>query len=263
MSDFSDQELLRYSRQILLPEVGIEGQDKLDAAHVVLFGVGGLGSLTAAYLVASGIGQITIVDDDVVDLSNLHRQLLYAERDVGSAKVDVARQKLTQMNPECQIVSINQRQDKQAMIELVQDADLVLDGTDNFASRFQINEACFQAKTPLLSAAVTRFSAQLSLYDYADASVCYACLFSQDDIDDAAEQACSENGVLGPAVGIAASWQALDAIKYLVGLSVESLHHLVLIDMLSGMKRCVALQRDNNCPVCGIAPTAKNSKNNK
>ncbi len=249
MKHLNDEELLRYSRQIFLPNIDIEGQERLLNAHVLIMGVGGLGSLTSAYLAGAGIGKLTIIDDDHVEISNLHRQLLYTQDDIGKLKVDVAARRLLAANEHCKIQTINSRLDALQLQGLLKDVDLLLDGTDNFATRLLVNRACLNAKKPLLSAAVTQFSGQLSLFDYAQGSPCYQCLYP--NVDDV-ENNCAENGVLGPAAGVMASIQALHAMKFLLNFQVESLHRLVLMDMLSGRNRSITIQQDQNCSVCGV-----------
>jgi len=243
----SDQQLLRYSRQIFLSNIDVDGQQRLLNAHVCILGVGGLGSLTAPYLAAAGVGKITLVDDDEVDISNLHRQLIYAERDVGKAKVEIAQKKLTAINQECCIETIDKRLNSSELQSVIQNVDIVLDGTDNFESRFVANAACFELSKPLLSAAVNQYFGQISFFDFSEGSPCYSCLYPDVGSDN---NNCSENGVLGPVAGIIASWQALHALKYLLGIEVESLHRLMLIDMLSGLNRNIVIQKDKNCDVC-------------
>ena len=243
----NDEELLRYSRQIFLPGVDVEGQERLFNSHILIMGVGGLGSLSAAYIAAAGVGRLTLVDDDSVDVSNLHRQLLYTQDDLGEPKVEAAKKRLLLSNPSCNISCINKRLSVEQLQDLSASVDIVLDGTDNFASRLLINQACHQSKTPLLSAAVTQFTGQLSLFDFAAGSPCYACLYPEVPGE---ENNCAENGILGPAAGVIASWQALYALKYLLAYEIECLHHLQLIDMLSGRNRNIALTKDSNCKIC-------------
>ena len=243
----NDKELLRYSRQIFLQGVDIDGQERLFDSHILIMGVGGLGSLSAAYLAAAGIGHLTLVDDDCVEISNLHRQLLFTEDNLGDAKVDAAKKRLLLSNPNCNICSINERLKIEQLQNLMSTVDIVLDGTDNFASRLLINQACYQAETPLLSAAVTQFAGQLSLFDFSAGSPCYACLYPEVSGE---ENNCAENGILGPAAGVIASWQALYALKYLLGYTVECLHKMLLIDMLSGKNRILTLTKDPNCKIC-------------
>ena len=247
MSTLNDDLLLRYSRQIFLPDVDVDGQERLLNSHILVMGVGGLGSLSAAYLAGAGIGKLTLVDDDKVDITNLHRQLLFTENDIGSLKVMTAKQRLLSMNKNCNIHTVSHRLDQKQLEELLLDVDILLDGTDNFASRSMINQACYSMKKPLLTAAVTQFSGQLSLFDFAEQTPCYQCLYPK--VDDV-ENNCAENGILGPSAGIMASWQALHAMKYLLGIRVESLHQLMLIDMLGGKSRNIAIQADPNCKLC-------------
>jgi len=250
--NLSDKDLLRYSRQILLKEIDIEGQELLSKAHVVVMGVGGLGSLTSAYLAGAGIGKLTLVDDDTVDISNLHRQLLYTESDIEKEKVAAAKNRLLESNPSCQIEVVNQRLSEEGLVDLYSGASLVIDGTDNFASRFLINRACVKSKTSLVSAAITMFSGQMSVFDYADNSPCYECLFSEDNATEGRENSCADNGVLGPAVGVMASYQALHALKYLLGLRVESLNKLMVFDLLRGSNRTITLFKEKHCKVCNV-----------
>ena len=244
----NDEQLLRYSRQIFLPNVDVEGQERLLESNILIMGVGGLGSLTAAFLAAAGVGSLTLVDDDSVEVTNLHRQLLFTQDDLGQAKVEAAKKRLLLNNPDCNIDCINERLTLEKLQKLATEVDLVLDGTDNFASRLLINQACYQAGTPLLSAAVTQFTGQLSLFDFSPDSPCYACLYPEISGDE--ENNCSENGILGPVAGVIASWQALYALKYLLAYEVECLHHLLLKDMLSGRNRNIALTKDSNCKIC-------------
>lgn len=242
-----DELLLRYSRQIFLPEVDMAGQEQLQNSHVVIMGVGGLGSLSSAYLAAAGVGKLTLVDDDVVDVTNLHRQLLYVENDIGELKVHAAKARLVAMSSMCEIHTVDRRLSLDELILLAKKADLVLDGTDNFSSRLLINQACQKASTPLLSAAVTQFSGQMSLFDFAEGTPCYQCLYSDVEGED---NNCAENGILGPAAGMMASLQALHALKFLLSLEVESLHRLLMLDMLKGNSKNIAIICDHNCKVC-------------
>lgn len=249
MTELSDQELLRYSRQLLLNEVDFSGQQKLKESHVIVMGVGGLGSLSAAYLVGAGIGKVTLVDDDLVELTNLHRQLIYNENDVGTLKVEAAKAHLSESNPSVEIDTISQRLTFPELVLLFSNSNLVLDGTDNFPSRFLINKACVNSKTALVSAAVSQFSGQMSTFDFQENTPCYACLFSEAEMETEGN-GCSENGVLGPSVGLMASYQALHAMKFLLKLPVESLHHLMMVDMLTGNSRSIGVKVDENCKVC-------------
>ena len=255
MTELSDQQLLRYSRQIFLPNIDVAGQQKLSDQCIIIMGAGGLGSLSSAYLAGAGVGKLVLVDDDVIDVTNLHRQLLYTENDIGLKKVDIAAKRLASMNADCEIEVIDSRLDVDQLQQLCVSADLLLDGTDNFSTRLLVNQACYVSKTPLITAAVTQFSGQLSTFDFAEGSPCYQCLYP--DVDDV-ENNCTENGVLGPNVGLMASLQALHAIKFILGLPVESLHRLMVVDMLNGKQRNIALKSDVACLICG-----KKNRNNE
>lgn len=244
-----DQQMLRYSRQILLPQVGYDGQQKLLESHVLLIGAGGLGSPVAMYLAAAGVGQLTIVDDDKVDLSNLQRQILHSQRDLGRAKVESARDSIAGLNPDVRVTPLQARIDGEQLGALVQQVDLVVDASDNFATRFAINQACVDARKPLVSGAAVRMEGQVAVFIPArDDSPCYRCLY-REGADP--EQTCADNGVLAPVVGIIGSVQALEAIKVLLGLGESLCGRLLVFDGLYGEWRSVKLRRDPACPVCG------------
>jgi len=244
-----DQQLLRYSRQIMLPQIGIEGQQKLLDSHVLVIGAGGLGSPVAMYLASAGIGQITIADNDEVDLSNLQRQILHRNGDIGRSKVDSAKDTLAELNPDIQVTPLNTLIDRAALDNLVTQADLVVDASDNFATRFAINAACVDAGTALVSGAAIRMEGQLSVFlpQRAD-SPCYRCLYREGDEPD---QTCSENGVLAPITGVIGSLQALEAIKVLLDLGESLCGHLLVFDGQHHEWRRIKLNKDPNCPVCG------------
>ena len=245
----NDEELLRYSRQIFLPEVDIEGQIKLNQAHLVIVGVGGLGSLTAPLLSASGIGKLTLVDFDIVDISNLPRQIFYREMDAGKLKVDCLADYIHAQNSHVKLEKVTDRLSQERFQELFEHADLVLDGTDNFSTRHMINRACFATKTPLLSAAVTQFSGQVILFDFQPLAPCYECLY----VDNASEEEnnCSESGVMGPAASLLASLQALEAQKFILGMPVACQNTLLSLEMKSMALHQAKLNHDNECLVCG------------
>ena len=247
-NELNDEQLLRYSRQIFLPDVDIEGQLKLSQANVVIVGVGGLGSITATLLAAAGVGKITLVDFDSVGVSNLPRQVFYREADVGRLKVDCLATYIQQQNSEIQLEKVAIKLSQIKMQTLFEGVDLVLDGTDNFATRYLINRACFMTKAPLLSAAVTQFSGQVILFDYKTLAPCYACLYADDGVD---ENNCAENGVMGPAASMVASLQAIEAQKFLIGLPVTSRNTLISLDMKSITLHKASLSRDDTCDVCG------------
>ncbi|WP_168013567.1 HesA/MoeB/ThiF family protein [Halomonas salinarum] len=247
----NDQALLRYSRQIMLESIEIEGQERLLASHALVIGAGGLGSPVALYLAAAGVGRLTLVDDDTVELSNLQRQIAHGEADIGRAKADSAREAALALNPHCQITSLSERLVGASLERAVQTADVVLDCTDRFASRYAINAACQSAGRPLVSGAAIRFGGQLAVFDPRDAkSPCYACLYPPGDPGEDEQLSCAENGVVAPLVGLIGSFQALEAVKMLSGAG--STHQgLSTFDGLSGEWRRFSVPRDPACPVCG------------
>jgi molybdopterin-synthase adenylyltransferase len=250
----NDNQLLRYSRQIMLAQLDIEGQQRLLQSHALIIGLGGLGSPVAMYLAAAGVGQLTLADFDTVDLSNLQRQIVHSSADIGRAKVDSAADTLRALNPEINISALNQKLDKQALTQAVQQADVVIDASDNFATRFAINHACVTTHTPLVSGAAIRLEGQVTVFPNAgDAhGPCYRCLY--DDIPEA-ETTCSETGVLAPVVGIIGSIQATEAIKLLSGLGTPLIGRLLTLDASSLEFREIRLRRDPHCPVCGTPRT--------
>jgi len=244
-----DQQLLRYSRQILLPQIGIEGQQQLLDARVLIVGAGGLGSAAALYLASAGVGHISIADHDKVELSNLQRQILHRHCDIGRAKVDSARDTLTGLNPDLQVTGLQARLDAEQLGALIGQVDLVIDGSDNFATRFAVNAACVQGQTPLVSGAAIRMEGQLAVFDPRRAdSPCYRCLYKEGEEPD---QTCTDNGVLAPLVGVIGSLQALEGIKLLLDLGETLCGRLLLFDAMYSEWRSVKLRRDPACPVCG------------
>ena len=210
--DLNDEQLLRYSRHILLPELGIDGQQKLLAAHALVVGAGGLGSPVSLYLAASGVGRITLCDHDKVDLTNLQRQIVHHTDSIGTQKVDSAQRTLARINPEVEVVALAERMQGSRLEELVQQADVVVDATDNFATRHAINRACVRFRIPLVSGAGVRFDGQVAVFDNRrNDSPCYNCLFPEDG--DAEEMRCAVMGVFAPLVGIIGSIQAAEALK--------------------------------------------------
>ena len=249
-----DDLLLRYSRQILLPDFGIEAQERLLAARVLIVGAGGLGSPVALYLAAAGVGTLAIADADQVDLSNLQRQVLHGERDIGRAKVDSAKERLAALNPAVKVIALNSRLAGSALQEQVEAADLVVDACDNFETRFAVNAACVTTRRPLVSGAAIRMEGQVAVFrpDRVD-SPCYRCLY-REGIDP--EQTCAENGVLAPIVGIVGSIQALEAIKVLTGVGTTLCGRLLIIDGKTLEIRTLKLSRDPDCPVCAASNSA-------
>ena len=245
-----DTELLRYSRHILLDELGPDAQARFAAGRALVVGMGGLGAPAAQFLAAAGVGRLTICDADHVDLTNLQRQILYAGADVGAPKVDAARARLAAINPEVEIVALARRVDDAALATLVPASDVVLDCTDNFATRHAINRACVAARVPLVSGAALRFDGQLCVFDARDAaSPCYHCLFG--DGDELEETRCATMGVFAPLVGIVGSTQAAEALKLLARVGTSLAGRLLLVDALAMQWRELRVPRDPQCAVCG------------
>lgn len=244
----NDEQLLRYSRHILLSEFGVEGQERLHAAHALVIGAGGLGCPAALYLVASGIGTLTIADADLVDLTNLQRQILYRTESVGTAKVDAARTALQAINPEVKLVTLQKRVQAVDMGDLVEQASVVLDCSDNFATRHALNRACVRHARPLVSGAAIRLDAQLMVFDRRKPDApCYACLFPEDG--EVEEVQCSVMGVLAPMVGAIGALQAMEAVKLVAGIGDAS-GRLLLFDAKASEWRSVRVRKDPACPVC-------------
>jgi adenylyltransferase/sulfurtransferase len=244
----TDEELLRYSRHILLNEIGIEGQARLRAARMLVVGAGGLGSPAGLYLAAAGIGTLTLVDGDTVDLTNLQRQVLHTTARIGQPKVTSGREALAAINPDVRIAPLAQRADAAALDALVADADIVLDCSDNFATRHALNRACVAHRRPLVSGAAIRFDGQLAVFDARrDDSPCYACLFPPGD---EADELCSVMGVFAPVTGIIGTMQAAEALKLAAGLGTPLTGQLLLLDALAMHWHAVRVPRDPACPVC-------------
>ena len=244
----NDAQLLRYSRQILLPQVDVAGQEQLLAARALIIGAGGLGSPAAMYLAAAGVGQLVIVDDDIVELSNLQRQLLHHDADIGRNKADSASDALHTINPDIQVTPLNDRLQGDQLAAEIRLADVVLDCSDNFATRFAVNAACVRQRTPLVSGAAIRMQGQVAVFDPRDdSSPCYSCLYKPEETE---EETCSATGVLSPVVGIIGSLQALEALKLILSLGDTLTGRLVVFDGLAHDWRTLRLQRDPGCPVC-------------
>jgi adenylyltransferase/sulfurtransferase len=244
----NDQQLLRYSRQILLPQIDIAGQERLLRARVLIVGMGGLGCPVAMYLAAAGVGQLVLADFDSVDLSNLQRQIAHDHHRIGMNKAESAAQTLRALNPEVQITCITQRLEGDSLQTQVQAADLVLDCTDNFATRHAINRACVAARVPLVSGAAIAFEGQVAVFDSRQPhSPCYRCLY--DEQADSAMR-CADSGVIAPLVGVIGSLQALEAVKLLAGAGASLTGRLLLLDALTLQWQSLQLPRDPGCPVC-------------
>ena len=249
--ELDDQQLLRYSRHILLDEIGIEGQRRLLGASALVIGAGGLGSAAAMYLASAGVGRIVLVDDDDVDLTNLQRQIMHTTERVGQPKVDSGRAALLQINPTIDVVALRERADAARLAQLAMDADVVLDCCDNFATRHAVNRAIVTARVPLVSGAAIRFDGQISVFDprLPDAP-CYCCLFPEDGgFEDAA---CSTMGVFAPLVGVIGAMQAAEALKILMDIGASLAGRLLLLDGRAMEWTSIGVARNPACPVCSL-----------
>ncbi len=243
----SDDALLRYSRQILLPEVGAEGQERLQRAHALIIGLGGLGSPAAMYLAAAGVGTLSLNDFDTVDLSNLQRQVVHSTADIGRTKVDSAAATLHALNPDCTLHTLNGQLDSNALAAAIARADIVLDCSDNFVTRFAVNAACVALRKPLVAGAAIRMEGQLMVFRAdLNPAPCYQCLFPEGA---ETEQTCSRNGVLAPIVGVIGSLQVVEALKILLGLG-NSNASLQIYDGRHNQWRSLNLQADPSCSCC-------------
>lgn len=245
----NDHQLLRYSRHILLDEIGIEGQQRLLAATALVVGAGGLGSPAALYLASAGVGTIILADSDSVDLSNLQRQVLHRQESIGAAKATSGKKTLATINPEVEVEAVVARLGGEQLTRLVDRADVVLDCCDNFATRHAVNQACVRQRTPLVSGAAVRFAGQLSVFDSRrDDAPCYNCLFPEgDDVD---ELRCAVTGVFAPLTGIIGALQAAEALKLLADSGDPAVGRLLLFDALTLDWRSVRFARDPLCAVC-------------
>ena len=244
----NDQELLRYSRHILLNEIGVEGQQRLREASMLVLGAGGLGSPAAFYLASAGVARITLVDGDKVDLTNLQRQILHTTERIGTPKAFSGQSALTAINPDVQVVPVAARADEAALMELVGDATVVLDCSDNFATRHALNRACVVHGRPLVSGAAIRFDGQVAVFDLRNPdSPCYACLFPPGDGED---ELCAVMGVFAPLTGIIGTTQAAEALKLAAGIGESLEGRLLMLDALAMRWHAVRVRRDTDCPVC-------------
>lgn len=251
----NDNQLLRYSRHILLPQISYEGQERLVESYALIIGAGGLGSPAALYLAAGGVGKLTICDYDVVDLTNLQRQIIHTTQSVGINKAISAQQTLNSLNPEVSVHTIQERSTAESMERLAQEADVIIDCTDNFATRYTLNQICVKLKKPLVSGAAIGFEGQVSVFDMRnDSSPCYQCLFP--DMGAEENLRCAENGVFSPLVGIIGTTQAAEAMKLLMGIGESLQGRLLLLDALAMEWRSIRLSRDPACKVCGPSANA-------
>ncbi len=249
MAELTDQQLLRYSRQIMLGEVDIAGQEALLAAKVLIVGAGGLGAPVALYLAAAGVGELIIADDDHVEVSNLQRQIIHTQARVGQTKVASAKAQLAEINPDVQVQALCERLSPARLDELLPQVQAVVDCSDNFSTRFAINNACVRHKVPLVSGAAIRLEGQLAVFDARRAdSPCYRCLYEEQADENLS---CAASGVLAPLVGIIGSAQALETIKLLAGFGDTLSGRIQFYDGKTGQWREMRLPRDPNCPVCG------------
>ena len=244
----NEEELLRYSRHILLPSIDVEGQEKIIASKVLVIGAGGLGCPAALYLAASGVGEIVIADDDHVAIGNLQRQIAYSLHDVGKAKVVAIKKILSAMNPLVRITALQERLQEARLQEMVEKVDVILDCSDNFTTRYQVNLASRLAQKPLVSGASIRFEGQLSVFNFSENSPCYACLYGENTHDEVLT--CSESGVFSPLVGIIGSMMAAEALKIMVGFDCALDGRVMVCDIRNMDWRTFTLSRDPLCAVC-------------
>jgi len=241
-----DAHLRRYSRHILLPAIDIAGQQKLLDSKVLVIGLGGLGSPLAMYLASSGVGHLTLVDHDRVELTNLQRQIVHDTESLGTEKVESAARRLRALNPEIAVDTVNRKLEGEALLAAVRTADVVIDGSDNFATRYIVNAACVKAGRPLVTGAVARFEGQVTVI--VPGGPCYRCLYPESD---APEEPCATFGVLAPAAGVIGSLMAVETLKLIMGIGESLAGRLVLYDALRAEWREVSLKKDPACPVCG------------
>lgn len=252
--NFSEEQLERYSRHIILKDVGIEGQEKIMAGKVLIIGAGGLGAPAALYLAAAGVGTIGLVDGDVVDRSNLQRQVIHFTPDIGKAKVISAKEKMEEINPDVKVVTYQQRVYADSIEQIVKEYDFIIDGTDNFAAKFLINDACVFLKKPFSHGGILRFDGQTMTY--VPESACYRCLFTKPP-PKGAVPTCSQAGVLGAIAGMLGTMQAAEALKYFIGKGTLLTNRLLIFDALNMNFRTVKVKKNPECPICGENPSIK------
>ena len=255
MTTLTRDQILRYSRHLIIPEIGVEGQEKLVQAKVLLVGAGGLGSPLGLYLAAAGVGRLGIVDFDTVDFTNLQRQIIHRTEDVGRLKVESAKERINQINPDVQVTTYSTRLTRENILDILKDYDLVIDGTDNFQTRYLVNDACVFQKKPNVYGSIFRFEGQATVF-YPFKGPCYRCLFPEPPPPGMAPS-CAEGGVLGVLPGIIGTIQATEGIKLITGQGEPLIGRLLLFNALKMQFRSVAIKRDPDCPVCGDKPTIK------
>ncbi len=244
----NDQQLLQYSRQIMLPHIDVRGQQRLLDARVLIMGLGGLGSPVAMYLAAAGVGRLILADYDEVDLSNLQRQIIHNRATIGQPKTTSAQQTLQQLNPDCELQLISHKMVEEAIHKAVADCDIVIDCTDNFGSRFAINRASVKHRVPLVSGSAIRWEGQVSVFNDHPGAPCYHCLYGDSGELDSS---CTANGILAPVTGIIGSLQATETLKLITGAGDTLSGRLLLVDALEMQIRSLSLKADPHCPVCG------------
>ncbi len=254
MPNMNDEQLLRYSRQILLPDVDVDGQEKLLQASVLIIGLGGLGSPVAMYLAAAGVGELILVDDDAVELSNLQRQIIHTTESLGQSKVSSAACAIKKLNPDIKTIAINRRLQAEELTQQIATVDAVVDCSDNFSTRFAVNKACVSEGVPLISGAAIRLEGQIAVFDTRlPHSPCYRCLYDEQDDE---QLNCATSGVLAPLVGVIGAMQALEAIKVLCGFGAPLIGKLQCYDARYGQWREIKLLRDEQCPDCSHRASA-------
>jgi adenylyltransferase/sulfurtransferase len=251
----NEEQIERYSRQILLPKVGGKGQEKLLAAKVLVIGAGGLGSPVAAYLAGAGVGTLGIVDSDAVELNNLHRQIIYSSEDTGKMKAEAARQRLQKVNPDVKVVPHELRLTSENIMEIIKDYDIIVDGSDNFPTRYLVNDACVLAKKPLVHGAFFRFEGQAMVIKPGEGP-CYRCMFAEPP-PPGAVPSCQEAGVLGALAGVIGLIQATETLKLILGIGEPLVGKLIIFNSLEMGFRKVKVPKDKDCPICGEKPTIK------
>ncbi len=251
--DFTDDQLLRYSRHIILPEVGGKGQSKINKAKVFIVGAGGLGCPVGYYLAAAGVGTIAMVDNDTVEMSNLQRQIAHNVNTIGMPKVESAKKTFEALNPDVNVIAIQKRMSKDDIIDLIKDYDIVVDGSDNFPTRYLVNDACFMAKKPLVSGAILRFEGQVTTILPGDGP-CYRCLFEEPP-PPGLVPSCQEAGVLGVLPGVIGGLQATEVLKLILGKGEVLKGELLIYNALKTTFRKVKVPKNHSCPLCGENPT--------